>query len=134
VLIAELQGHIIAFSRRRGEELEALYVHPARTGRRIGQLLLRATEKSASARRIHTLYLDAALNAVRFYESAGYQVLGPSLPVFDNGAALPCLRMRKHLKMAARRWCQPRDGSIQPATSASASPSSLSSVLSRRIL
>jgi GNAT superfamily N-acetyltransferase len=135
VLVAESQGHVVAFSRLRWAELEALYVHPAWAGHRIGQLLLRATEKSASVRRVHTVSLDAALNAVRFYASAGYQVVCPSRPVFDNGVALPCWRMQKNFHTSTRCLCQPRDHSILPvAASGSASPSSLPSVLSRRML
>ncbi len=133
VLVAESQGQIVAFSRLSGEELEALYVHPGRAGRRIGHLLLRAAEKSASVGRIHGLSLDAALNAVRFYESAGYKVLCPSWPILDGGVALPCLRMRKTLQTAGRCLCQPRDHSIPPVA-ASASPSSLPSAFSRRML
>ena len=135
VLAAESQGHIIAFSRLHGDEIEALYVHPARAGRRIGHLLLRATEKCAWVRGIRALQLDAALNAVRFYESAGYKVLCPSRPVLDSGVTLPCLRMEKTLQPAALRWRRQRDHSIPPvAASASASPSRLPSVLSRRML
>jgi putative acetyltransferase len=102
--VAESNRRIIGFSLLSGTEIEALYVHPAHSGRKVGDRLLSTMEESASVRRVETLYLDAALNAVRFYESRGYRALGPSLPIFDNGVALPCVRMcrrRNHLTAAS---------------------------------
>lgn len=97
VFVAESEQRVIGFSRLCRQEVEALYVHPAKSRQRVGELLLRAVEESPSARLAGTLCLDAALNAVPFYRSAGYEVLGPSTPVFDNGVALPCIRMQKVL-------------------------------------
>ena len=101
VFVAESERRIIGFSRFSRIELEALYVHPAQAGRKVGELLLKAVERSASAGNVKTLALDAALNAVSFYESAGYRVLGRSTPLFDNGIALPCVRMQKTLQSHA---------------------------------
>ena len=97
VLVAESERRIIGFSRFSRIVLEALYVHPAQAGRKVGELLLTAVERSAAAVNVKTLALDAALNAVSFYESAGYRVLGRSMPLFDSGVALPCVRMQKTL-------------------------------------
>lgn len=97
MLVAESQGRIIGFARFNGEELEALYVHPDEAGHRVGELLLASVEQAASARHVGTLHLDAALNAVPFYQAAGYQAVGQSMPRFDNGVALPCLRMQKKI-------------------------------------
>ena len=103
VFVAESDRRIIGFSRYHGAEIEALYVHPDQAGRKVGDLLLSAIEKSAAAREIETLYLDATVNAVHFYRSAGYTVIGNSMPVFDNGVALPCVRMQKTLQTESRQ-------------------------------
>lgn len=103
MLVAELDGCIIAFSRFLRSELEALYVHPAHGRHRVGELLLRNVERLVSSSNVKTLYLDAALNAVQFYRSAGYDILEPSMPVFDNGIALPCIRMHKSLPIWQRQ-------------------------------
>lgn len=103
VFVAETEQRVIAFSRFCRPELEALYVHPNRAGHGVGELLLRAVENTASVGEVKTVCLDAALNAVPFCTSAGYQVLGPSKPLFDNGVALPCIRMRKTLSSDGRK-------------------------------
>ena len=97
VLIAESDRRIVGFSRLSGAEVEALYVHPAYAGRSVGNLLLATLEKFALVGKVDALSLDAVLSAVAFYESAGYEVIGPSMPLFDNGVSLPCVRMQKIL-------------------------------------
>jgi GNAT superfamily N-acetyltransferase len=94
-LVAVSAAGIIGYGRLRGSEIEALYVHPTSCRNRVGTLLLDTLEKRAAQRNRNTLFLDAALNAVRFYRRAGYRPLRPSLPLFDNGVALPCVRMQK---------------------------------------
>ncbi len=137
--VAESDRSIIGYSRLRGAEVESLYVHPTHKGRRVGELLLGALEQSACVQGVRTLYLDAALNAERFYESAGYLALGPSVPLFDNGVPLPCVRMCKMLhfplRQSARLYrCRPRLKSLVPAAWAPDSASALPSTFSRRML
>jgi len=104
--VAEMDRQVVGFSRLSGREVEALYVHPAQAGHQIGEFLLAALERSASVRRVKTLCLDAALNAVPFYISLGYRIVGPSAPLLDNGVALPCVRMAKTIpsRLLARNW------------------------------
>lgn len=104
--VAEVDRRIVGFSRLSGREVEALYVHPSQAGHQIGEFLLAALERSASVRRVKTLCLDAALNAVPFYQSSGYRIVGPSAPLLDNGVALPCVRMAKAIpsQLLARNW------------------------------
>jgi putative acetyltransferase len=118
--VAESDQRIIGFTRLCGTEVEALYVHPAQAGRKVGEALLMALEGSASERNVKTLYLDAALNAVPFYQSAGYRKLGPSFPAFDNGVTLPCVRMIKTLRGPEVRWCRPRTQPLLSGTSSAA--------------
>jgi hypothetical protein len=142
--VAESERRVIGFSRFSGTEVEALYVHPAQAGRKAGELLLATLERSASVRKVKTLYLDAALNAVSFYESAGYKALGPSTPVFDNGVVLPCVRMQKTLRFQPQRKagsgvrfrrCRLRNQLLLPVpASASEAFSSWPLAFSRRML
>lgn len=144
VLVAESERRVIGFSRLGGTEVEALYVHPAQAGRKAGELLLATLEQSAWGCKVKTLYLDAAINAVSFYESAGYKALGPSMPVFDNGVTLPCVRMQKTLRFQSSRKagigvglhrCRLRNQVLLPApASASGAPSSWPLAFSRKIL
>jgi putative acetyltransferase len=145
ILVAESAKRIVGFARMAGDELEALYVHPEQSGRKIGERLLAAVEGSAVRRAVRILTLDAALNAVPFYRSSGYEVLGPSLPLFDNGLALPCVRMRKVLHAGARsnaayefglQRCRPRTQAVSPveASVCAAASSSCPLAFSRRML
>ena len=112
VLVAESDKRVIGFSRFSRVEIEALYVHPDQSRRHVGELMLATVETSALAGKVRTLQLDAVMNAIPFYESAGYEVLGPSLPLFDDGTALPCLRMGKTL---TGRGTVPRLSRISPS-------------------
>jgi len=112
--VAESERRVIGFSRFYRPELEALYVHPHWAGHGVGELLLRAVESTASAGGVKSVCLDAALNAVPFYTSAGYQVLGPSAPLFDSGVPLPCIRMRKTLSSDGRQPAVPALSPVSP--------------------
>lgn len=114
VFVAESERRVIGFSRFCRPELEALYVHPNLAGHGVGESLLRTVENSASVGDVKTVCLDAALNAVPFYTYAGYQVLGPSTPLFDNGVALPCIRMRKTLSSHGRKPAVPVLSPVSP--------------------
>ena len=98
VLVAEHEGRIIGFSCLSANEVEALYVHPLHAHHNVGQVLLTAIEHVGLIHHARSLSLDAAMNAVDFYRTCGYQVLGYSTPTFDSGRALPCVRMRKTLE------------------------------------
>ncbi|MEI9970819.1 MAG: GNAT family N-acetyltransferase [Ignavibacteriota bacterium] len=122
--VAESANRIVGFARMAGDEVEALYVHPQHSGRRIGERLLAMVEDAASLRAIGIVSLDAALNAVPFYRAAGYEMVGTSRPLFDNGMELPCIRMRKVLHTDRRskvavefglQRCRPRTGMVSPA-------------------
>ncbi|MFU8804403.1 MAG: GNAT family N-acetyltransferase [Bradymonadaceae bacterium] len=78
-------------------ELGALYVHPDFTGRGYGVELLYFTENQALRLGIETLYLDASLNAVLFYQARGYEILQPSAVVLSGGMELPAIRMKRVL-------------------------------------
>ncbi|SEV89193.1 GNAT family N-acetyltransferase [Halobacterium jilantaiense] len=57
-------------------EIRAVYVHPDAGGRSVGSALLDALEARARDLRLDSLSLTASLNAVDFYEQAGYERAG----------------------------------------------------------
>jgi len=78
-------------------EVEAVYVHPAWTRRGIGARLLEELQERARTAGLKRLHLDASLNAVRFYERAGYRIEHPILHPLPNGIEIACVFMTKHL-------------------------------------
>ena len=57
-------------------EVRAVYVHPAHAGRGVGSALLAALEGYARGSGLGSLELSASMNAVGFYERAGYERVG----------------------------------------------------------
>jgi len=91
VLVAELEGHLVALSVVRNglgptgaadaaaAKLDHLYVQEPFTGRGVGRDLLRQAEKAAAARGAEQLWLTAWVGntrALQFYPRCGYDDLG----------------------------------------------------------
>jgi len=57
-------------------EIRAVYVHPDAGGRGVGTAVLESLESRARDLRLDELSLSASLNAVGFYEQAGYEPAG----------------------------------------------------------
>jgi putative acetyltransferase len=74
VLVEEHQGQIFAFGQLDSAKsvIEAIYVHPSKSRQGLGLGILQALEAIAAAEGIRVLMLEASLNAVQFYERAGY--------------------------------------------------------------
>ena len=74
VLVEEHQGQVLAFGQLdpTTSVIEAIYVHPSRSRQGVGMGMLQALEAVAGTRGIRELVLEASLNAVEFYERAGY--------------------------------------------------------------
>jgi len=68
-------GSIIGFGslNQKSGEIEALYVAPDHVGRGVGMSILKALENVALDSGLKFLCLSSSLNAVRFYEMAGYK-------------------------------------------------------------
>jgi GNAT superfamily N-acetyltransferase len=77
VVVAEESGRIVGFVAFGEQELDALYVHPERWGRGIGDRLL-AAAGSASALWV----IEANTRARRFYERRGWRPDGSTQVVF----------------------------------------------------
>jgi N-acetylglutamate synthase-like GNAT family acetyltransferase len=78
-------------------EIEALYVGPKAARRGTGLKILRRLEESARESGLETLRLNASLNAVQFYESAGYAALEESTFRLATGVSIACVPMMKSL-------------------------------------
>ncbi len=97
--VAEEAGAVVGFSTldpARGE-VEAVYVAPEVTGRGIGLQLLRVLEAQARTRSLRTLHLNASLNAVPFYERAGYERQELTTHRLASGVEIACVLMTKAL-------------------------------------
>nr|WP_293706765.1 GNAT family N-acetyltransferase [Stenotrophomonas sp. UBA7606] len=76
-----------------GNEVDALFVDPDRSGQGIGRMLLERVEALSDPQR--GLHLSASLNAVPFYLRAGFSADGEALYPHPSGIALACMQMHK---------------------------------------
>ena len=81
--------------------LRAIYVHPAFAGSGVGRRLLQRAEAQCRDRGVEVLTLNASYNAVAFYVSCGYGVVGPVDHPLSDGTSMGAIRMVKDLKVAA---------------------------------
>ncbi|MEN3278639.1 MAG: putative acetyltransferase [Massilia sp.] len=79
------------------DEVDAAFVDPAQHGRGIGRVLLAALEADARAAGIGRLFLSASLNAVPFYERAGFAAVREELHPHRSGIGIPSVFMEKVL-------------------------------------
>jgi putative acetyltransferase len=95
--VAEEDDVIVGFGvlNQESAEVEAVYVSP-RAGRRgIGLEILRKLEERARALELPVLRLKASLNAVPFYEKAGYVGHDRSTYRLSSGVEIACVPMVK---------------------------------------
>lgn len=82
------------------QEVDAVFVDPARAGLGIGKRLLAALEQLARQRGMARLRLSASLNAVPFYRAAGFVALREEAYVHPSGVNLASVAMEKALAAA----------------------------------
>lgn len=98
-LVAVDDEEILGFAQldpARGE-IVGCYVHPRAHRGGVGSRLLAALVVRAAARGVTELHLDASLNAVAFYQSAGFRADGPRRHRLDGGVDIACIHMRRRL-------------------------------------
>lgn len=78
---------------QQGNEIDALFVDPDCGGRGIGSVLMRALQALADPTR--PLVLSASLNAVPFYQRAGFKPLRKETYPHPSGVALASVRMQR---------------------------------------
>ena len=98
-LVAVVDEVIVGFGvlNQSSAEVEAVYVSPAAGQRGIGLKLLQKLEESASMLGLKMLRLNASLNAVQFYEKAGYVAEEQSKYRLLTGVEIACVPMVKSL-------------------------------------
>jgi putative acetyltransferase len=96
-LVAEDNSVILGFGVLNQEraEIEAVYVSPEAGRRGIGMALLRKLEERAGVLGLSVLRLNASLNAVPFYERAGYVGQAKSKYRLFSGVEIDCVPMLK---------------------------------------
>ncbi|HLL13910.1 MAG TPA: GNAT family N-acetyltransferase [Pyrinomonadaceae bacterium] len=97
--VAEEGAEVIGFGtlNQTNGEVEAVYVHPAAVGRGVGSKLLNTLEERAREGGLKSLHLCASLNAVEFYERAGFVRLRDTSHRLANGIEIACVLMSKEL-------------------------------------
>lgn len=99
-VIAEENGHMLGFAilNVAAGEVDAVFVDPDAGGRGIGSALLRTLEEMALASGCDTLHLSASLNAVGFYEAAGFVRIRDEAYPHSSGFSLDSVFMQKRLR------------------------------------
>ena len=97
--VAEENGAVIGFGEldQASGEIQGLYVSPDVASRGVGQKLLRALEERARAYGLQSLHLTSSLNAVSFYERAGFKSLEMMTKTLSPGVERASVRMLKEL-------------------------------------
>lgn len=98
-VIAQEEGAMLGYAILdvRTGEVDAVFVDPGAGGRGIGKTLLAALEQMARERDFGRLYLSASLNAVAFYQAAGFVALRHAVYPHPCGVALDCVEMERQL-------------------------------------
>ena len=100
--VAEEGGVIVGFGvlNQASAEVEAVYVSPEAGRRGIGLAVLRKLEERAGALGLRVLRLNASLNAVPFYERAGYVAQEGSKYRLSTGVEIACVPMVKSIDLS----------------------------------
>jgi GNAT superfamily N-acetyltransferase len=97
--VAEEDDAVIGFGTLNpGEsEIEAVYVSPGVVRRGVGSAILGRLEERARDLGLKSLKMDASLNAVPFYRSAGYEPRKGMKHRLASGVEIGCVLMTKEL-------------------------------------
>jgi putative acetyltransferase len=101
--VAEESGGIVGYGvlNQENGEVEAVYVSPEVTRHGVGLQLLRKLEERACALGLNILSLNASLNAVPFYERAGFTPQEESMYRLASGVEIRCVPMVKSMGSGA---------------------------------
>jgi len=97
--VAEENGVVVGFGtlNQMQSEIEAVYVSPEVARRGIGNAILQRLEERARNLSIKSLKINASLNAVPFYKSAGYESRKEMKHRLASGVEIGCVLMTKRL-------------------------------------
>jgi putative acetyltransferase len=101
-VVAEEDGALAGFAvlDLASGEVDAVFVEPRHQGRGIALDLLRWLEGLAQGRGVQRLFLSASLNAVAFYERAGFMRVRDELYAHRSGIGIASVFMEKMLSPA----------------------------------
>jgi putative acetyltransferase len=96
-LVAEIDGVTVGFASLNAEtaHVETVFVEPEHSREGVGAQLLRELERHARRRGIRTLRVSSSLNAVSFYEAAGFEVVEGGFDLTRGGVPIACKRLVK---------------------------------------
>jgi N-acetylglutamate synthase-like GNAT family acetyltransferase len=97
--VAEENGAVVGFGEldQAVREVQGLYVSPLVAGRGVGWKLLCTLEERARTFGLERLHLTSSLNAVSFYERAGFKFLEKLTKTLGPGVERAGVRMFKEL-------------------------------------
>jgi putative acetyltransferase len=101
IIVAEIGGQIVGFGElvHKTNELGAVYVSPTAGRKGVGSSILNELEKLAHDTGVQRLWLDASLNAEKFYLRHGFVRDGMGEHTFRSGLKMPCIKMHKQLSV-----------------------------------
>jgi len=117
-IVAQIPGMLLGYAVLDAEtgEVDAVFVDPAAHGQGVGRALLAALEAMARERDVEKLFLSASLNAVAFYERAGFRALRERLYPHRSGIMIRAVLMEKRLTPSGCiAPCPPPSPSAAPA-------------------
>lgn len=98
-VVAEENGQVLGYAILNQEtgEVDAAFVDPAHQGRGIALGLMRELEALARLRGLARMFLSASLNAVPFYERAGFRPVREEVYPHRSGIGIASVFMEKAL-------------------------------------
>ena len=96
--VVENDKLVVGFGQLNSEtgEVEAVYIRPKSVGHGWGKSMMQTLEDVAREKGLKSLHLCSSLNAVTFYEKAGYTLKHESEHLLADGMKLACTYMEKH--------------------------------------
>lgn len=99
-VVAEEEGQVVGYAvlNLHTGEIDAAFVEPSHQGRGIALQLLQQLESMAQVRGLARLFLSASLNAVAFYQRAGFVALREEVYPHRSGVGIKSVFMEKRLR------------------------------------
>lgn len=99
-VVAEEEGRVVGYAvlNVTTGEIDAAFVEPSHQGRGIALQLLRQLETLARGRGLLRMFLSASLNAVPFYERAGFRQVREEIYPHRSGIGIRSVFMEKLLR------------------------------------
>ena len=99
VVVAEWEDDLAGWGRLdlNDGEVSAVYTHPNFARKGVGSAILGHLEGVAREEDMDRVHLWASLNAVPFYEGAGFEAMGETIHETTGGVVMECVEMEKDL-------------------------------------